>query len=121
VTGLYFYDARVCEFVRKIRPSARNELEITDLNRLYLDLGELRVERLGRGHMWLDSGTHDSLLEASEFVAAIERRQGFKIGSPEEVAYRMGFIDAEQLKRVAGPLVKSGYGTYLLSLLEGTS
>jgi glucose-1-phosphate thymidylyltransferase len=118
VTGLYFYDDKVCELARQVRPSARNELEITDLNRMYMDRGELHVEKLGRGFMWLDSGTHDSMLEASEYVAAIERRQGLKVCAPEEIAWRQGFIDDAQLREIAAPLVKSGYGTYLLGLLE---
>lgn len=118
VTGLYFYDSDVCSLARKVKVSNRGELEITDLNRMYLERGDLRVERLGRGHMWLDSGTHDSLLEASEFVAAIERRQGFKISAPEEIAYRNGFIDANQLRTVAKTLLKSGYGQYLLNLID---
>lgn len=118
VTGLYFYDHRVCEFARRVKPSARGELEITDLNRMYLEAGALNVVRLGRGNMWLDGGTFDSLLEAGEYVAAIERRQGLKICAPEEIAWRQGFIDARQLRALAEPLVKSGYGTYLLNLLE---
>ena len=118
VTGLYFYDQRVCEFARQVKPSARGELEITDINRMYLDAGALNVVRLGRGHMWLDGGTFDSLLEAGEYVAAIERRQGLKICSPEEIAWRQGFIDAGQLRALAAPMIKSGYGTYLLNLLE---
>lgn len=118
VTGLYFYDSDVCNLARKVKVSNRGELEITDLNRMYLERGDLNVERLGRGHMWLDSGTHDSLLEASEFVAAIERRQGFKISAPEEIAYRSGFIDADQLRAVAKSLMKSGYGQYLLNLID---
>lgn len=117
VTGLYFYDHRVCEFARRVKPSARGELEITDLNRMYLDAGALNVVRLGRGNMWLDGGTFDSLLEAGEYVAAIERRQGLKICSPEEIAWRQGFIDADQLRALAERMVKSGYGTYLLNLL----
>ena len=117
VTGLYFYDHQVCEFARQVKPSARGELEITDLNRMYLDAGALNVVRLGRGNMWLDGGTFDSLLEAGEYVAAIERRQGLKICSPEEIAWRQGFIDAAQLKALAERMVKSGYGTYLLNLL----
>lgn len=118
VTGLYFYDSDVCSLARQVKVSNRGELEITDLNRMYLERGDLSVERLGRGHMWLDSGTHDSLLEASEFVAAIERRQGFKISAPEEIAYRNGFIDANQLRTVAKTLLKSGYGQYLLNLID---
>lgn len=117
VTGLYFYDHRVCEFARRVKPSARGELEITDLNRMYLDAGALNVVRLGRGNMWLDGGTFDSLLEAGEYVAAIERRQGLKICSPEEIAWRQGFIDSDQLRALAERMVKSGYGTYLLNLL----
>ena len=119
VTGLYFYDNRVCEYARRVKPSARGELEITDLNRIYLESGALNVVRLGRGSMWLDGGTFDSLLEAGEYVAAIERRQGLKICAPEEIAWRQGFIDAGQLVALAKPMAKSGYGTYLLNLLEG--
>ena len=118
VTGLYFYDARVCALARKVRPSARGELEITDLNRMYLEMGDLHVEKLGSGIVWLDSGTHDSLLDASEYVAVIERRQGRKISAPEEIAFRKGFISADQLREAARPLLKSGYGRYLLKLLE---
>lgn len=118
VTGLYFYDGDVCDLARTIRPSARGELEITDLNNLYLARADLKVVRLGRGNMWLDSGTHDSMLEASEFVAAIERRQGVKICAPEEIAWRNGFIDDAQLKRLAANLAKSGYGQYLMNLLQ---
>lgn len=117
VTGLYFYDHRVCEFARRVKPSVRGELEITDLNRMYLDEGALNVVRLGRGNMWLDGGTFDSLLEAGEYVGAIERRQGLRICSPEEIAWRQGFIDAAQLRSLAERMVKSGYGTYLLNLL----
>jgi len=117
VTGLYFYDARVCEFARTIQPSARGELEITDLNKLYLERNELYVEALGRGTAWLDAGTQSSLLAASNFVETVEERQGFKICCPEEIAYHMGFISAEQLEAIAKPLAKSSYGDYLLDLL----
>ncbi len=119
VTGLYFYDDRVTEIAASLRPSARGELEITDLNRRYLEDGRLRVETLGRGHAWLDTGTHDSLLQAANFIATVEQRQGLKIACVEEVAYRMGFIDAAQVERLARPLVSSGYGRYLLQLIEG--
>jgi glucose-1-phosphate thymidylyltransferase len=113
VTGLYFYDTNVVSMARKLKPSLRNELEITDLNRLYLERGELAVERLGRGFAWLDTGTPDSLLEAAEYVRTLEKRQGLKIACPEEVAYRMGFIGRDQLVRLAEKLAKSGYGEYL--------
>jgi glucose-1-phosphate thymidylyltransferase len=117
VTGLYFYDGRASAFARAQRPSARGELEITDLNRAYLEEGSLRVTRLGRGYAWLDTGTHESLLEAGEFVRAIEKRTGQKVAAPEEIAWRMGFIGAEALRGLAAPLRNSGYGVYLESLL----
>lgn len=118
VTGLYFYDNQVVALARDIRPSARNELEITDLNQAYLDQGRLHVEIMGRGHAWLDTGTHDSLLEASQFIATLERRQGLKVACPEEIAFRKQWIDAAQLEALARPLQKSGYGDYLMSLLK---
>lgn len=118
VTGLYFYDSRVVEMAKNLRPSARGELEITDINQLYLHDGTLRVEVMGRGAAWLDTGTHDSLLEAAQFVQIIEHRQGLKICCPEEIAYQNGFIDAEQVRRLAGALGKSGYGDYLRAMLD---
>ena len=119
VTGLYFYDPQVIDLAAQLRPSARGELEITDLNRLYLERGALSVELLGRGVAWLDTGTHESLIQASMFIEAIEARQGLKVCCPEEIAFRSGFIDAAQLERLAAPLAKSGYGTYLLEILQG--
>ncbi len=118
VTGLYYYDNRVVDFAKEVKPSHRGELEITDLNNLYLKEGSLKVELMGRGSAWLDTGTLDSLLDAANFVAAIEKRQGLKVCCPEEVAYRMGYIDAEQLEKLAAPLKKSGYGDYLLKVIN---
>ena len=118
VTGLYFYDNDVCRIAADIRPSARGELEITDVNREYLRRGQLNVELMGRGTAWLDTGTHDSLLEASQFIGTIEKRQGLKVCCPEEIAFRKGYIDAEQLRRLAIPLGKNAYGQYLLRLIS---
>jgi glucose-1-phosphate thymidylyltransferase len=118
VTGLYFYDTQVCDIAAAIKPSARGELEITDVNRTYLAQGQLQVEVMGRGMAWLDTGTHDSLLDASQFIATLEKRQGLKVACPEEVAYRKGYIDAAQLERLAEPMKKNAYGQYLLRLLQ---
>ena len=118
VTGLYFYDERVCDFAAALAPSARGELEITDLNRRYLDDGSLHLEQLGRGFAWLDTGTHESLMEAGNFIQTIEHRQGLKVCCPEEIAFVNGWIDAEQLLRLAAPLAKTGYGGYLRALVE---
>ena len=121
VTGLYFYDPSIVEVARKLKPSSRGELEITDANRVYLEAGRLSVQRLGRGFAWFDAGTHHSLLQASEFIYTIEERQGLKIGCPEEVAYRMGFIDAPTLERLVGPIADSDYGGYLRRILNSPS
>lgn len=118
VTGLYFYDDQVVDLARKLKPSTRGELEITDLNRLYMEQGQLGVEIMGRGFAWLDTGTHDSLLEASHYIATLEKRQGLKVACPEEIAYRQGWISATALENLAAPLLKNGYGQYLLGLLN---
>jgi glucose-1-phosphate thymidylyltransferase len=118
VTGLYFYDQRVADVARALKPSARGELEITDVNRQYLEWGELDVQVMGRGQAWLDTGTHDSLIEAALYIQTIEKRQGLKIACPEEIAYRQGFIDAAQLQALAQPLMKNGYGLYLMDVLN---
>jgi len=118
VTGLYFYDAQVCDIAASIRPSARGELEITEVNARYLRQQQLEVEIMGRGYAWLDTGTHDSLLEAGQFIATLEKRQGLKVACPEEIAYRSGWIDAAQLEALAAPMAKNGYGQYLLRLLS---
>ena len=118
VTGLYFYDTQVCDIAAHIRPSARGELEITDVNRQYLNQGELSVEIMGRGYAWLDTGTHDSLLEAASFIATLQKRQGLMVACPEEIAYHQRWIDAAALEKLASPLAKNGYGQYLLQLLR---
>lgn len=118
VTGLYFYDNQVVDLARELKPSARGELEITDLNNLYLQQQQLQVEIMGRGYAWLDTGTHDSLLEASQYIATMERRQGLKVACPEEICFRAGWINAEQLDRLAQPMLKNGYGKYLQNLLK---
>lgn len=118
VTGLYFYDQQVCDIAADIKPSNRGELEITDVNKRYLEQGQLNVEIMGRGYAWLDTGTHDSLLEAASFIATLQKRQGLQVACPEEIAFRQGWIDANQLAALADPLKKNGYGQYLLSLLK---
>ena len=118
VTGLYFYDQQVCDIAADIQPSHRGELEITDVNKRYLELGQLNVEIMGRGYAWLDTGTHDSLLEAASFIATLQKRQGLQVSCPEEIAFRQGWIDAAKLQQLAEPLKKNGYGQYLLSLLK---
>jgi glucose-1-phosphate thymidylyltransferase len=118
VTGIYFYDSRVCELAAGLKPSARGELEITDLNRLYLERGQLHCEVMGRGMAWLDTGTHESLLEAAQYIETIERRQGLKIACPEEIAFRRGWIDAEAVERIARPMMKNSYGQYLIRMLS---
>jgi len=117
VTGLYFYDQQVCDIAADIRPSPRGELEITDINARYLEQGQLNVEIMGRGYAWLDTGTHDSLLEAGQFIATLEKRQGLKVACPEEIAFRAGWISGEQLQNLAQPMLKNGYGQYLLRVL----
>jgi glucose-1-phosphate thymidylyltransferase len=118
VTGLYFYDQQVCDLARELKPSPRGELEITDLNARYLEMGRLNVSIMGRGYAWLDTGTHDSLLEAGQFIATIEKRQGLKVACPEEIAFAQGFIGAEQLLKLAAPLAKTQYGQYLQRLVK---
>jgi glucose-1-phosphate thymidylyltransferase len=117
VTGLYFYDEQVCDIAADIQPSARGELEITEVNARYLTQGQLEVEIMGRGYAWLDTGTHDSLLEAGQFIATLEKRQGLKVACPEEIAYRAGWINAGELEAQAQPMLKNGYGQYLMQVL----
>lgn len=119
VTGLYFYDSQVVDLAKSLQPSPRGELEITDLNRLYLEQEQLNVQLMGRGYAWLDTGTHDSLLEAGQFIATLEQRQGLKVSCPEEIAYRSGWIDSARLEKLAQPLLKNGYGKYLMQCLKG--
>ncbi|MBA4109899.1 MAG: glucose-1-phosphate thymidylyltransferase [Leptothrix sp. (in: Bacteria)] len=118
VTGLYFYDKQVCDIAAEIKPSPRGELEITDVNAMYLKQGQLNVQIMGRGYAWLDTGTHDSLLEASQFIATLEKRQGLKVACPEEIAFRSGWISAEQVSKLAQPMLKNGYGQYLLKVIN---
>jgi glucose-1-phosphate thymidylyltransferase len=120
VTGLYFYDNQVCDLAKDLAPSPRGELEITDLNRLYLNQNQLSVELIGRGYAWLDTGTHDSLLEAGQFIATLEKRQGLKVACPEEIAFHRQWISADKLQALAQPLSKNGYGQYLLNLLKSS-
>ena len=116
VTGLYFYDQQVCDLARELKPSPRGELEITDLNARYLEMGRLNVSIMGRGYAWLDTGTHDSLMEAGQFIATLEKRQGLKVACPEEIAFRSGWITPEQLEALAQPMLKNGYGHYLMQV-----
>ena len=118
MTGLYFYDNKVLDMAADLKPSSRGELEITDINSAYLAAGELRVEKFGRGFAWLDTGTHESLLDASGYIETIEKRQGLKIACVEEIAYRMGYIDSEQVRKIARPMQKNGYGRYLIEILQ---